>query len=285
MAKKTKDVAALFDLDDPKLAPEIDEAAITSGGYPYDKKIKKKQYEKELHALQIELLKVQRWARDNGERIVLVFEGRDAAGKGGTIRRVTEHLNPRNVRVVALAKPTDTELGQWYFQRYVDHMPTAGEMAIFDRSWYNRGGVERVMGFCSEQQTVDFLGEAPRFEEMLVRGGIRLFKFWLTIGQEMQLKRLHARQHDPLKTWKLSPIDLKAPDMWDAYTDAIEDILRHTDGNVTPWTVVRANDKKRTRLNVIRHVLSGLDYAEKDETRIGKPDAKIVLTGDEFLAS
>lgn len=275
-------LSGLFSLDEPKLAAPIAEAAMRSGDYPYDKPMKRRRYEKELRTLQIELLKVQRWARDEGERIVIVFEGRDAAGKGGTIKRFIHHLNPRLVRVIALPKPNDTERGQWYFQRYAAHLPPRGEIALFDRSWYNRAGVERVMGFCSEQQTADFLGEAPRFEEMLVRDGTRLFKYWLTIGRAMQLKRLHARRHDPLKTWKLSAIDLAAPEKWDAYTTAINDIMLHTHSNFAPWTVVRANDKKRTRLNVIRHFLAALDYAGRDAEAVGAPDGKIVLPGDTF---
>jgi polyphosphate kinase 2 len=238
--------------------------------------------EKELLALQIELLKVQRWAADTGQRIVIIFEGRDTAGKGGSIKRFVEHLNPRHVKLIALSKPSEIERGQWYFQRYIAHLPTAGEITLFDRSWYNRAGVEPVMGFCTERETAEFHIEAPRFEEMLVRDGILLFKYWLTIGREMQIKRLYARHHDPLKTWKLSPIDLAAPEKWDDYTSAVNDMMLHTHSAITPWTVVRANDKKRTRLAVIRHFLSRVDYADKDETVVGKVDTSIVLSGEDF---
>jgi len=271
-----------FAIDRPQLSEEIAGAAFTSGNYPYEKPMKRKRYEKELEALQIELLKVQRWVGETGKRIVIIFEGRDSAGKGGAIKRFAEHLNPRHVKVVALPKPSETERGQWYFQRYVAHLPTAGEIALFDRSWYNRAGVEPVMGFCSERETAEFHIEAPRFEEMLVRDGIIFFKYWLTIGREMQLKRLHARRHDPLKTWKLSPIDLAAPEKWDDYTDAVNDMMLHTHSAIAPWTVVRANDKKRARLAVIRHFLFDLDYDGKDGRVVGEVDDAIVLSGKDF---
>ncbi|MDH3580491.1 MAG: polyphosphate kinase 2 [Hyphomicrobiales bacterium] len=272
-----------FDLDDPELPAEIDSEAMLSGEYPYEDRMRRKAYETELRLLQIELLKLQRWVRAEGERIVIVFEGRDAAGKGGTIKRFMQHLNPRHARAVALSKPTEAERGQWYFQRYVDHLPTAGDMVLFDRSWYNRAGVERVMEFCTNAQVEKFLAEAPDFEAMLARDGIRLFKFWLTIGRPMQLKRFHARRHDPLKQWKLSSIDLAAIEKWDNYTAAKEDIFRHTHTDAAPWTVIRANDKRRTRLNAIRHVLSTLDYAEKDAKVVAKPDPKIIGSGSEFF--
>ena len=272
-----------FDLDDPELPAEIDSQAMLSGDYPYDDRMKRKSYETELRLLQIELLKLQRWVRAEGERIVVVFEGRDAAGKGGTIKRFMEHLNPRHARAIALAKPTEAERGQWYFQRYVAHLPTAGDMVLFDRSWYNRAGVERVMEFCTRPQLKKFLAETPDVEAMMERDGIRLFKFWLTIGRAMQLKRFHARRHDPLKQWKLSSIDLAAIAKWDDYTAAKEDIFHHTHTDAAPWTVIRANDKRRTRLNAIRHVLSVLDYAEKDAKVVAKPDPKIIGAGGDFF--
>jgi len=276
---------AAFDLDTPDLPDHIAEAALTSDGFPYRARLKRKTYERDLMLLQIELLKLQRWARAQGERIVVVFEGRDAAGKGGSIRRVMRHLNPRHARAVALTKPTEAERGQWYFQRYVTHLPTAGDLVLFDRSWYNRAGVERVMGFCDEDQVEKFLEEAPHFEAQLVRDGIRLFKLWLTIGQEMQLKRFHARRHDPLKHWKLTEIDLAAIKKWDAYTAARDDLFRHTHTAHAPWTVIRANDKRRTRLNVIRHILSAIDYTDKDAAIVGSPDDKLLGSGDAFFST
>ncbi len=279
-----KEAIAAFKLDAADLAPEIDEAAFGSGDYPHKEKLKSKIYERELLALQIELLKALNWVKTQGERVVIVFEGRDTAGKGGAIHRFTQHLSPRDARVEALSKPTPTEQGQWYFQRYVSQMPTKGEIVIFDRSWYNRGGVEPVMGFCTPEQTEQFLHEAPQFEAMLVRDGIRLFKLFLTIGQAMQLKRLHARQADPLKQWKLSPIDHQAVGKWDAYSNAYDRMLAATDTVDTPWTIVKANDKYRTRLATIRGVLAGLPYPDKDEKLVGDQDHKIVLAAGRFLA-
>lgn len=273
-----------FDLENPELPEQINKDAFRSGGYPYDRKMGTKAYEAELHMLQIELLKLQQWARDEGERIVILFEGRDAAGKGGTIKRFMEHLNPRHAHVIALSKPTETEQGQWYFQRYITHLPTAGDMALFDRSWYNRAGVERVMGFCTPAQVEKFLEETPNFETSLVRAGFRLFKLWLTIGQSMQLKRFHARRHDPLKSWKLSPIDLASLDKWSDYSQARDAMLEHTHTDTAPWTIIRSNDKRRARLNAIRHVLSSIDYAEKDKTIVSKPDPKIVGSDDDFFS-
>ncbi len=272
-----------FSLDDPKLPDEIDDRALVSGGYPYENGLKKKDYEDELKLLQLELLKLQSHSLATGERMVIVFEGRDTAGKGGTIKRFMEHLNPRHARAIALSKPTEAERGQWYFQRYVPHMPTAGNIVMFDRSWYNRAGVERVMGFCTKDQLADFLREAPQFEGMVVRDGIRLFKIFLTIGQEMQLSRLHARRHDPFKRWKLTDMDLKAVDRWDAYTEAFDELFRFTHTSVAPWTVVRANDKKRARLEAMRHVLSNMEYEGKDAAVAKAPDPKIVGSGPEFF--
>jgi polyphosphate kinase 2 len=272
-----------FNLDDPELPKTIDEGALTSGGYPYDEKLKRKVYEEELVALQIELAKLHAWLQQRGERFMALFEGRDAAGKGGTIKRITENLNPRRARVVALPKPTETEAGQWYFQRYAAQLPTAGEIVLFDRSWYNRAGVERVMGFCTSDQLADFLREAPQFEGMLVRDGIHFFKFYLEIGREMQLKRFHQRRHDPLKQWKIGDIDRVAISKWDDYTKAKEEVFRFTHTPATPWTVIRANDKRRTRLEALRVMLSTLDYDGKDKKLIGNPDSKIVGSGPEFF--
>ncbi|MEM7059749.1 MAG: polyphosphate kinase 2 [Pseudomonadota bacterium] len=246
------------------------------GEYPYDDKMKRKVYEKDLIKLQIELLKAQHWTKDTGQRHLIVFEGRDAAGKGGTIKRFTEHLNPRGARVVALPKPSDIERTQWYFQRYVPHLPSGGEIAFFDRSWYNRAGVERVMGFCTEDQYQQFYREVPLFEEMLVDSGINLTKFWLTVTQDVQLDRFEARRTDPLKQWKLSPIDEASLDKWDDYSEAREDMFRHTDTKHAPWTVIKSDCKKRARLNAIRVFLGALDYPGKDKKLVGKPDPLIV---------
>jgi polyphosphate kinase 2 len=272
-----------FDIDAESLDKRIDEAALTSGGFPYSAKLDAKDYEEELRLLQIELRKLQSHLQQKGERLVCVFEGRDAAGKGSTISRFMAHLNPRAARAVALPKPTEQERGQWYFQRYANHLPAAGNITLFDRSWYNRAGVERVMGFCNADQLADFLREAPQFEGMLVRDGLSLFKFYLDIGREMQLKRFHARRHDPLKRWKVTDIDLAAIGKWHPYTQAKEDIFRFTHTPATPWTVIRANDKRRTRLEAIRVVLTALDYEDKDAKVVGRIDRKIVGSGAEFF--
>ena len=285
MAKTPAKVFKRFALDDPKLPAEIEKAALASGGYPYDKRLKRKPYEKELGRLQSELLKLQDHVRAKGERIVALFEGRDAAGKGGTIARFLEHMNTRHARAVALNKPSDVERGQWYFQRYIAHLPTAGDIVFFDRSWYNRAGVERVMGFCSADEVANFLRDVPDFEELLVRDGVKLFKFYLTLGREMQLERFHERRHDPLKRWKLSPIDLAAIAKWDDYTRAQVEMFRYTHTASCPWTVVRANNQRRARLEAIRAMLCALDYKGKDRKLVGKPDPLIVGSGPEFFAA
>jgi polyphosphate kinase len=235
--------ASAFDLDDPQLPREIEAAALESGGFPYHAKLAKKAYQKELELLQIELIKLHASLQKRRERLLVLFEGRDAAGKGSTIKRFMAHLNPRRAQAVALNKPTEVESGQWYFQRYVPHLPAVGSIVLFDRSWYNRAGVERVMGFCSPDQLADFLREAPQFEGLLARDGIHLFKFYLDIGRQMQLKRFHRRRHDPLRRWKITDIDLAAMAKWDDYTKAKEDMFRFTHSAALPWTVIRANDK------------------------------------------
>ncbi|MEO1065946.1 MAG: polyphosphate kinase 2 [Pseudomonadota bacterium] len=284
MAEKTKKgPLGYFDLENPDLAPEIEDRAFASGGYPYDKPLKRKDYEDDLEALQIELVKLQKWVRESGNRIVIVFEGRDAAGKGGTIHAFKEYMNPRHARVVALSKPTDREQGELYFQRYVAHLPTAGEIVFFDRSWYNRAGVEPVMGFCTPAEHEQFLRETPRFEDILVDDGIMLFKIWLTVGREMQMKRFHDRRHNPLKVWKLSPIDLKALDKWDDYAAARDKMLEATHSPHAPWTIVRSNDKRRARLNAVRYVLGQINYEGRDDDVIGDLDPKILGFGPEFL--
>jgi len=236
----------------------------------------RKPYEAEKARLQAELLKVQIWAQDTGQKFVMLFEGRDAAGKGGTIKRFTEHLNPRFARVVALNKPTESERGQWYFQRYIEHLPTAGEMVFYDRSWYNRAGVERVMGFCTPEEYLEFMRQAPEFERMLVRSGIRLYKFWFSVTPDEQRRRFAERETDPLKRWKLSPIDKASLDLWDEYTAAKEAMFFYTDTADAPWTIIKSKDKKRARLNAMKHFLSTLDYPGKDPEVVGRPDPLIV---------
>ena len=254
------------------------------GKYPYKKRLKTKAYEKRKNKLQVELLKAQSWAKETDQRIVAIFEGRDAAGKGGTIKRFMEHLNPRAARVVALAKPTNIERNQWYFQRYVEHLPTAGEMVFFDRSWYNRAGVERVMGFCTDAEYHEFLRQVPEFERMLVNSGIILFKFWFSVTQKEQSRRFHSRETDPLKQWKVSPIDIASRTLWDEYTDAREAMLQHTNTADNPWTLIKSDDKKRARLNCMRYFLNNLDYPDKDPKVIDEPDPLVVCNPPQHSA-
>jgi polyphosphate kinase 2 len=244
--------------------------------YPYGDRMGRKEYEKAKRGLQIELLKLQRSVKNTGGRLVVVFEGRDAAGKGGTIKRFTENLNPRGARIVALEKPTEREQTEWYLQRYIAHLPAAGEIVMFDRSWYNRAGVERVMGFCRPDECMEFLREAPEFERMLARDGITLVKFWFSVSRSEQLRRFIDRQLDPVKRWKLSPIDLASVDKWDEYTEAKESMFFFTDLADAPWTVVKSNDKKRARIEALRYVLSRVPYEGHDEALVGKPDPLIV---------
>jgi len=272
-----------FDLDNPRLPKAIKRGAMTSGGYPYDDKLDREIYEARMYQLQLQLVLLQAHLAQTGTRIMIVFEGRDAAGKGGTIKTYLENLNPRYNLIAALPKPNDRERTQWYFQRYVDWFPAAGETVLFDRSWYNRAGVEPVMGFCTPEQTEHFLEEAPEFEKRITRDGIHLFKFWLSIGQEMQIKRFHDRRHDPLKLWKLSPIDLEALARWDAYTAARNEMLKRTDCPHAPWKVIRANDKRRGRIAVIQTVLDRLDFAGKDPAGIGEIDPRIAMGASDFL--
>ncbi|WP_425348606.1 polyphosphate kinase 2 [Pararhizobium arenae] len=273
----------LWDIDDPQLPDWIETGSFSSGGFPYEKKLKREDFEPELEKLQIELVKAQFWMQAKGKRVLALFEGRDAAGKGGTIFATHSYMNPRSARIVALTKPTETEAGQWYYQRYIHHFPTAGEFVMFDRSWYNRAGVEPVMGFCTPEQYETFFRQTPRFEELIVDDGIFFFKFWLDIGRKMQLKRFHDRRHDPLKIWKLSPMDIAALGKWDDYSKKRDRMLKETHTKDAPWTLVRANDKRRARLNVIRHILNTLDYYGKDKDAIGKIDDKILGFGPDFL--
>ena len=254
-----------------ELAPDWRE-----GGYPYRFKMLRRDYEREKFVLQTELLKLQSWVKEAGQRVVILFEGRDAAGKGGTIKRFMEHLNPRGARVVALEKPDEVERGQWYFQRYVKHLPTLGEIVLFDRSWYNRAGVERVMGFCNEEEYREFLRQVPEFERNLVRSGTHLIKFWFSVSRKEQNRRFRERNVHPLKQWKLSPVDLASRDKWDDYTRAKEAMFFHTDTADSPWTVIKSDDKKRARLNAMRYVLQAMPYKDKDAKRIGRVDDLLV---------
>jgi polyphosphate kinase 2 len=256
---------------DEELAPDW-----RDGGYPYKNLMSRKNYEKQKYRLQVELLKLQAWVKETGQKVVILFEGRDAAGKGGTIKRMMEHLNPRGAHVVALEKPTETERGQWYFQRYVQNLPTAGEITLFDRSWYNRAGVERVMGFCTDDEYLEFMRQAPEFERNLVRSGVHLIKFWFSVSREEQRRRFKEREVHPLKQWKLSPIDLASLDKWEDYTKAKEAMFFYTDTADAPWTVIKSDDKKRARLNALRYVLHKLPYNNKDADRIGLLDPLLV---------
>ena len=256
---------------DEELAPNW-----RSGGYPYKNLMSRGNYERQKYRLQVELLKLQAWVKDTGQKVVILFEGRDAAGKGGTIKRFMEHLNPRGARVVALEKPSEIERGQWYFQRYVQHLPTAGEIVLFDRSWYNRAGVERVMGFCTDQEYQEFMRQAPEFERMMVRNNIHLIKFWFSVSRKAQRQRFKERKVHPLKQWKLSPIDLASLDKWDDYTTAKEAMFFYTDTADSPWTVIKSDCKKRARLNALRYILHRLPYGKKDSDRIGPLDPMIV---------
>ncbi|SFD75715.1 polyphosphate kinase 2, PA0141 family [Sulfitobacter brevis] len=277
-------ISAFFENDAPsELRNEIRRAEkddVLGNSYPHSERLARKVYEKDYEKLQIELVKLQAWVRDSGTRIAMVFEGRDAAGKGGTIGRMRDNLNPRSAHIVALPKPTETEAGQWYFQRYIKHLPTAGEMVFYDRSWYNRGVVEPVFGFCTDEQRAHFFQQVNPFEAMLVEDGIHLFKFWLNVGRAEQLRRMLARESDPLKQWKLSMIDVKGLGKWDAYSAAIRDTLTRSHTDAAPWTVIRSDDKRRARLNAIRVVLSAFDYPQKDRKAIGTVDLEIVGTPD-----
>jgi polyphosphate kinase len=272
-----------FDVDNPVLPKWIDDAALSSGHYPYNKKMDEDEYLKTLEKLQIELVKVQFWLQATKKRVMTVFEGRDAAGKGGSISAINAYMSARTTRVVALTKPTETEAGQWYFQRYVENFPTSSEFVLFDRSWYNRAGVEPIMGFCTPEQYEHFLKQVPRFERMIVDEGIFFFKFWLNIGREMQLKRFHDRRHDPLRVWKLSPMDIAAINKWDDYTEKRRKMLKETHTDEAPWMIVHFNDKRRGRINVIRHILKSLDYTGKDKSVVGEIDDKIIGAGPDFL--
>ena len=275
--------AGSFDVENPVLPDWVEKRALSSGDFPYEKKLKREEYDTEIEALQVELVKLQGWLQESGERVMCLFEGRDAAGKGGAIGAVREYMNPRYARNVALTKPTETERGQWYYQRYIEHFPTRGEFVTFDRSWYNRAGVEPVMGFCTPGEHELFLEETPHFERRIVRDGIRFFKFWLSIGREMQLKRFHDRRHSPLKHWKFSPMDVAGMSKWDEYSAAFDQMLRRTHTEDAPWAVVRSNDKRRARLEVIRHILLNVPYAGRDDKVVGRPDPKIIGEGADYL--
>ncbi len=271
----------------PRHFPAVGENAIRqafeSGHYPYSRRLGRKAYESEKAQLQAELLKLQIWAQQTGQKFVILMEGRDAAGKGGTIKRFMEHLNPRYARVVALTKPSDTEKGQWFFQRYIQHLPTTGEIVFFDRSWYNRAGVERVMAFCTASEYLEFMRQVPELERMLVRSGINLRKYWFSVTRSEQLVRFKARETNPLKMWKLSPIDKASLDRWDDYTEAKEAMFFYTDTADAPWVIVKSNDKKRARLNCMRHFLSSVDYPDKNTEVVGIYDPLIVSRAAQVL--
>jgi polyphosphate kinase len=265
------------DDDDPVLIyPDGQPVETWREDYPYDERLARHEYEHTKRLLQIELVKMQNSIKDTGEKLVIIFEGRDAAGKGGTIKRFQEHLNPRGAPVVALEKPSERERSQWYFQRYITHLPAAGEMVMFDRSWYNRAGVERVMGFCTPAEYREFMRQAPDVERMIVRSDSRLIKFWFSVSQSEQLTRFIIRQIDPVRQWKLSPMDIQSLDKWDDYTEAKEAMFFYTDTPDAPWTVVKSNDKKRARLEAMRHVLAQFDYPGRNSKLIGSPDSKII---------
>lgn len=266
--------------DDPVLLDAEGRAVDTwRENYPYDERIDRATYDEQKYLLQVELLKFQNWSTEVGGKHVILFEGRDAAGKGGTIKRFMEHLNPRFARVVALSKPSEREQHQWYFQRYVQHLPTAGETVLFDRSWYNRAGVERVMGFASDDEYELFMAQAPQFEAMLVDSGVHVTKFWFSVTRSEQRTRFIIRQVDPVRQWKLSPIDLQSLDRWDAYTAAKEEMFRRTDTDVAPWTTIKSNDKKRARLNAMRYFLSQFDYDGRRDDVVATPDPLLVQRG------
>ncbi|MBM6590396.1 polyphosphate kinase 2 [Brevibacterium sp. RIT 803] len=265
---------------DPHLIDPMGRAVETwREGYPYPELMDREEYELEKYQLQVELLKFQYWGQDTDRKHVIVFEGRDAAGKGGTIKRFTEHLNPRAARVVALNKPSDRETGQWYFQRYISHLPTNGEIVMFDRSWYNRANVERVMDFCTDYEYETFMEQAPVFEKMLIDSGIHVTKFWFSVTQREQRTRFAIRQIDPVRQWKLSPMDLESLDRWDDYTVAKEEMFRRTDTDHAPWITIKSNDKKRARLNALRYFLNQFDYEDKDTSIVYEPDPIIVRRG------
>jgi len=257
--------------------------AFETGVYPYERKLKRPVYEKRKAELQVELLKMQSWVEASGHKILMLFEGRDAAGKGGTIKRFNEHLNPRSTRVVALNKPTDRERSQWYFQRYIEHLPSAGEIVMFDRSWYNRAGVERVMGFCTANEYLEYMRQCPELERMLARSGIWLFKYWFSVTREEQKRRFASREKDPLKQWKLSPVDRASLNRWDDYTEAKEAMFFNTDTADAPWVIVKSDDKKRARLNCMQHFLSAIPYPDKDESVVTGPDPFLVGSGSHVL--
>jgi len=272
-------ISAFFENDAPKHVRDAirdsSKKDILGEAYPHKERLSRKAYDAQIAALQIELVKLQHWIKDTGQRVAIVFEGRDAAGKGGTIKRFRENLNPRGARVVALSKPTEAEATQWYFQRYIDHLPSGGEIVFYDRSWYNRGVVENVFEFCSDDQREKFFHQVSPFESTLVDDGIHLFKFWLNVGRAEQLRRFLSRENDPLKQWKLSWIDVEGLKRWDAYSDAIKETLKRTHSDTAPWTIVRSDDKRRARLNAIRTVLHNLNYDRKDVDAIGKIDTEI----------
>lgn len=282
-AMATRTGGVLHALAQMRHDPEAVRRAFETGAYPYQTKMRRAVYERHKAELQVELLKVQNWVQETGQRIVMLFEGRDAAGKGGTIKRFMEHLNPRGARLVALPKPGDRARSQWFFQRYIEHLPAAGEIVMFDRSWYNRAGVERVMGFCSPNEYLEFMRQCPELERMLVRSGIRMFKYYFSVTQKEQHRRFQAREADPLKRWKLSPVDRASLDKWDDYTEAKEAMFFYTDTADSPWVIVKSDDKKRARLDCMQHFLASLPYPDKNSHIVRGPDPLIVGSSDHVI--
>lgn len=284
-SKKSPATNGLHRVADMRHDPNVIRRIFETGEYPYKQKMSRATYERQKAELQVELLKAQEWIRATGQKVVLLFEGRDAAGKGGTIKRFTEHLNPRGARIVALDKPTERERTQWFFQRYINHLPAGGEMVLFDRSWYNRAGVERVMGFCTPNEYLEFMRQCPQIEQMMVRSGVHLFKYWFSVTREEQARRFKARESQPLKQWKLSPVDRQSVDKWDDYTEAKEAMFFYTDTADAPWTIVKSDDKKRARLNCMRHFLAALPYKGKDAHVVGHPDSLIVGSSEDVIGT
>ena len=279
------DESTAIELDELIKDPVALRRVFENGKYPYKRRITRKAYDRRKAELQVELLKAQDWVKATGQKIVLIFEGRDAAGKGGAIKRFTEHLNPRGARIVALEKPTNKEQSQWFFQRYIEHFPSGGEIVLFDRSWYNRAGVERVMDFCTPNAYLEFMRETPEIERMMVRSGIRLFKYWFSVTREEQLRRFKSREREPLKKWKLSDIDRASLNKWDDYTEAKEAMFFYTDTADAPWTIIKSDDKKRARVNCMRHFLAALPYPEKNRRLVNRPDPLIVGSSADVIGS
>jgi len=285
-APRPKTIPDSAPLDDPmNISPRERIRYFRDNLYPYATRMSNRDYYAEKLPLQIELVKLQNWMKESGDRLIILFEGRDAAGKGGTITRFMEHWNPRSAHVIALDKPSDVEAGQWYFQRYVRHFPTSGEIVLFDRSWYNRAGVERVMGFSTDPEYRLFMKHVPMLERMIVDSGIHLVKLYFSVSQREQLRRFEKRATDPLKQWKVSSIDIMSKDKWQEYTEAKEAMFLLTNLEVAPWTIIKSDDKKRARINAMRHLLHTMDYKGKDTSVVYEPDPSIVALSHEVYTA